>query len=184
VTDVGAFRYPDLSMTGGAIRIAIALASASAALMAPSVAAGSGTGQPGVYASPGSPSSHEYQIPLTAARTQASGGGGGSSGGGSSPLFGVGITPGKGHAARSRPTRAGGRRNTTTPSASGPGGRGKTTTAAVSPNSSQGSPRLDLSASKGDNGTSAWLPLVGGGLLVLLIGGGGGLALRRRLSHS
>lgn len=145
---------------------------------------------PGVHVDPNSPAGKEYQIPVTAIRSQlAPKSGSTASGGGSSPpLFGVGITSGGSGGTRA-PTAGGPAANRVASASARPGhrrtssvplsttrGRKRSRVGAVAPPS----PTSSASAS----GTSAWIPLFAGGVLVLLLGGGGGLLLRQRLSRT
>lgn len=160
------------------MRALIAATAAVVAALVPSAAFAQGSSQPGVHVDPGSPAGKEYQIPVTAARAEASGGPPGSAAGSGadSPLFGRGITPSSGTAGTGASSRTGtgGAPKQSPPThvahRAGPGG-----SVAASPlaPAAAGSP-------PGRVGSNSWLPLIGGGALVLVLGGGGGLAFRRR----
>jgi hypothetical protein len=129
----------------------------------------------GVHVDPGSPSQHQYVIPVNAARNETNGGH--KSG---SQLFGNGIKSSSSKSSSSNSSSKG------TKSASGshakrhsakPGSKGLHPTYALASNTRPPSGP----GSSGGSGGSGWVPLVAGGALVLLLGGGGGLALRRRI---
>ncbi len=143
-------------------------------MIVPSPALANGGLPPGVHVSPGSPSQHQYVIPVNAARSETGGGGGGHGSGSGQPLFGNGIKPGSG-------SSSGG--------GSGPGAQARAHAAKPGSKglhapsyalaSSSGKPLG--SGSSGSDGGSGWVPLVAGGAAVLLLGCGGGFALRRRM---
>jgi hypothetical protein len=184
-----------------------ALASAAASfvvMLAPGVAFAAGSarsgggqqksGSAGVHVDPGSPSGHEYVIPISGARGETSGGAGSPPVGGtgnppgggpgnppgataaSPPLFGVGVTPSSSSSA-ARGSSSGGRR-------SGAGSRLSHNSARPHGRDLVGAASLShglTPASAGTGGPSAWLILLGGAALVLLVGGGGGFAIRRTI---
>jgi hypothetical protein len=170
------------------MRALTAAAAILVAMLVPSAAfasgGGQGTGSQGVHVDPGSPSGHQYVIPITGARGEASPGGGALPGGGSStgggttpPLFGVGITPTGGsgastHSSRGRSSHAATRRG---------GGARRPASGASAPAPPSFNPaRVGV----GSTGGNAWLILLAGGALVLLAGAGGGFAVRRMIPRA
>jgi hypothetical protein len=153
------------------MRVVTAIAAALIVLLAPGTALAGGknqsSGSQGVHVDPGSPSQHEYALPVSAARTEAAGGGHSSGPGSGSQLFGNGVTPSSGGGSSS------GSHGSHPGSASAGGLSGNGTRASYS--------LASRSGSSGGNGGGSWVPLAAGGALVLLLGGGGGLALRRRI---
>jgi len=160
------------------MRVVLTAAATLAAVLTPSTAMASGgnkqqsNGQNGVHVDPGSPSAHQYVIPVNAARHEAAGGKGSSA-----PLFGNGVTPSSTSSTSTTsttPSHAAHRKSYKAAAAKRP------VNATYAPAASVGRPPSGPSSSSGGGG-SGWAPLVGGGALVLLLGGGGGLALRRRV---
>ena len=174
---------------------------AAAAFLLPAGAAGAAGS--GVHVDPGSPTSKEYQLPVAAARTEASGGG---NGGTNAPTFGAGITPsGQGKPAASSGTQtahvASAAPATPVPTATASVHAHRThassharrtrkphranatrrpTAAVALATAAQRSPQPTV-ASTNQPGNNGWLAVAAGGGLVLLLGAGGGLAVRRRL---
>jgi hypothetical protein len=159
-------------------------------LIAPATALGSPPS--GVHVDPGSPAGKQYQIPITAARSEASGSGSGQSA--NPPAFGVGVTASP----------------STAPTASTPATTDPATTTASSSTTAtrthpharrHARPHLGASATRpasGDPhpppvatarisaetdevGSNTWLALAGGALLVLVLGCGAGLLIRQQL---
>jgi hypothetical protein len=150
--------------------------------MPASALASGGGGTNGVHVDPGSPAGKQYSIPVSTARSQASGYASGSNAG-SPPLFGVGVTPG-------------GTAGNSTHQAAGAGSSGSGTHTHVVAGGkmhrvftrrqqrSSGTPKASATsttpgAESNSVGGGGWLPLAAGGLMVLVIGCGGGLLLRR-----
>jgi hypothetical protein len=135
----------------------------------------------GVHIDPGSPAGKQYQIPIPAARQQASGSSGTGGGTGANPpLFGVGVG-----SDQSGSTANGTATSATHSSRAHADKRSRHTRsghavqrAARSPAHPTPQPTRTYKASQ--VGSNSWLPLVVGGALVLVLGGGGGLGLRRR----
>jgi hypothetical protein len=166
------------------MRVAAAAIAAFFALLAPSVALAGGSGSAGVHQDPGSPSQHQYVIPVAAARGETHGG----KHSGGPQLFGSGVTPGSSSNSGSSSgsgSSGGSGSNAAKAKAKAKAHKAKTgTTGHNTPRyalaSSSGRPPSGPSSSGGDGG-SGWVPLAAGGALVLVLGCGGGFALRRRI---
>jgi hypothetical protein len=171
----------------GVMRVPVLALSLVLLLLAPAGALAAT--QPGVHVDPGSPASHQYQIPIPAARSEAAGQSAAGTAAQSAPAFGVGIT------SSHRPAAADASSSPTSETAAPPAtthvakprrrhpvrptSRRHHATAAAMPASPPPPPSEAVTTSSGSSG---WVALVLGGALVLVLGGAGGFALRRRLS--
>jgi hypothetical protein len=164
------------------MRVATVAVTGFFVLLVPGTALAQGRLPPGVHVSPGSPTQHQYVIPVTAARAEANGGHRGSGSGSGSQLFGNGIKPGLsssssssgGSATQNAKAKAKAKALAAKPTKKG------LHTPSYALASSGRPPSGPGSAGSGDGG-GGWVPLVAGGALVLVLGCGGGFALRRRV---